>query len=277
MKAAVSDAVDAKVRAEGGVNQSVLQSSLDGLKEELFERLESLALQSSNAATAPEGNASSIDPVARFAGPFEFKYQGSSWPVPESFQFASGMTRLNGWMQWLLGSVHFDGGRSWRLKPYRKFSGRDLHSKALRDVYRAEWKPIFGAMMEAPGLSIPSNRDDIDEAFVQSSYAIATDHLKSRFSYMFRKSAAIVSSYTIGTWSHKTKPSVVRKYGTASDVARLSPTTPRNNPHRTKRTFTQQRRRRVRKVAKAGAGRRAAMALVESDEEEGDVEQLADS
>ena len=69
---------------------------------------------------------------------------------------------------------------------------------------------------------------------------------------------------------------MVRKYGTASDVARLSPTTPRNNPHRTKRTSTQQRRHQVRKVAKAGTGKRAAMALVESDEEEGDSEQLAD-
>ena len=168
--------------------------------------------------------------------------------------------------------VHFDGGRSWRLKPYRRFSGRDLHSKALQDVHRAEWKPIFGAMMEAPGLSLPSDRDDIDEAFVQSSYAIATDHLKSRFSYIFRKSAGIVSSYTIGTWSHKIKPSVVRKYGTESDLARLPPATPRNNPHRTKPTFTQRRRRQVRKVAKAGAGKRATMALVESDEEEGDGE-----
>ena len=111
---------------------------------------------------------------------------------------------------------------------------------------------------------------------MQSSYDIATDHLKSRFSYIFRKSAAIVSSYTIGTWFCKTKLSVVRKYGTASDIARLPPATPRNNPHRTKRTFTQQRRRWVRKVAKAVAGTRDAMALVESDEEEGDGEQLAD-
>ena len=269
LKAAVFDAVDAKVRAEGAVNQAVLQNLLDGLKEELFERLESLAIQSSNAVPAYEPNASSIDLRARLAGPFEFKYKGSSWPIPESFQFASGMTRLNGWRQWLLGSIHVAGGRSWRLKPYRKFSGRDLHSKALKDAYRFEWKPVFSAMMEAPGLSIPSDRDKIDEAFLQSSYAIATDHLKSRFSYIFRKPAAVVSSYTIGTWSQKTRPHVVRKCGTDSDVARLPPATTRNNPHRTKRTFTQQRRRRVRKVAKAGAGKRAAMALVESEEEEG--------
>ena len=78
------------------------------------------------------------------------------------------------------------------------------------------------------------------------------------------------------SYNCKIKPSVVRKYGTASDVAKLPPTTPRNNPHRTKRTFTQQRRHQVRKVAKAGAGKRAAMALVESDEDEDYGEQLAD-
>ena len=67
-------------------------------------------------------------------------------------------------------SVHFDGGRLWHLKPYRKFSGRDLHSKALQDVYWAEWKPIFDAMMKASGLSIPLDRENVDETFVQLSY-----------------------------------------------------------------------------------------------------------
>ena len=156
-------------------------------------------------------------------------------------------------------SVHFDGGRLWRLKPYRNFSGRDLHSKALQDVYWAERKPISGAMMKAPGVHPVGSR----QCRVQLSYAIATDHLKSRFSYIFRKSAGIVSSYTIGIWSHKIKPSVVQKYGTESDIARLP---------RTKRTFTQQRRRQVWKVAKAGAGKRAVIALVESDKEEGNGE-----
>ena len=92
LKAAVSDAVDAKVRAEGGVNQYVLQNLRDGLKEQLFERLENLAVQSSNAAPAPEERA--------LRGLLSSSTRAAlGLHIQESFQFTSGITRLNGWRQ----------------------------------------------------------------------------------------------------------------------------------------------------------------------------------
>jgi len=67
-----------------------------------------------------------------------------------------------------------------------------------------------------------------------------------------------VATYTIGTWSHKIKPSVVRKRGngTSEDIALLRKPTNYNKSHETKRTINPGERRRVRKVAKIGTGKR---------------------
>ena len=46
--AAVSNAVDEKVRSEGGVNSSILAESLLQLKEELFGKIESISNTGSN-------------------------------------------------------------------------------------------------------------------------------------------------------------------------------------------------------------------------------------
>ena len=116
-------------------------------------------------------------------------------------------------------------------------------------------------MMEAPGLNIPHNTAEIDEAFVQSSYVNATEFLKSQFSYIFKEPKGKVATYTIGTWSHKIKPSVVRKRGngTSEDITLLQKPTNYNKSHKTKRTINPGERQRVRKVAKIGTGKRNSM------------------
>ena len=79
-------------------------------------------------------------------------------------------------------------------------------------------------MMLAPGVSIPSNQEDIDEAFVKSSYAISTEHLKSHLSYILAgPHAGLVANYTIGTWSKKVQRAQVMNHGTEEDKAKLPP------------------------------------------------------
>ena len=65
-------------------------------------------------------------------------------------------------------------------------------------------------MEKAPGLTIPS-RNNIDEAFIQTSYTIATDYLRECYSYIFAAGDAVVCDFTVGTWSFKTKRSEVLK------------------------------------------------------------------
>ncbi len=92
-------------------------------------------------------------------------------------------------------------------------------------------------MMDAPGLTIPRNRSDIDEAFIQTSYTIATEYLKECYSFIFKAGDGVVCNYTIGTWSSKIKRSEVLRHGTEADISRLPPVNAHNKPHARKRSF----------------------------------------
>ena len=262
LRNAISEAVDAKVAAEGGVNQSILQTSLKQLKDEIFDRLSSISFKEPvpDEQNGPNEFPDSIDPNVRLAGPFEFFYKSTNWCIPESFQFPAGITRLNGWRLWLKGTVIVEGSKQWRIKPYRKLAGHNFHSKQLKDEYKLNWKPIFTKMAEAPGLSIPSSLEQIDNDFIESSYKIATDYLKSCFSYIFKSSdEGLVNSYTVGTWSYKIKYSVVKKCGTPEDIAMLPDPTRHNRRHKEKRTFTRGPSRKPNKIAKKGTSKRSSL------------------
>ncbi|KAL7477681.1 hypothetical protein ACHAW6_008667 [Cyclotella cf. meneghiniana] len=81
---AVSDAVGAMVEAEGGVNISILKSTLQEIKDEMFGKIEN---------------------TVRVASLLEFHYKGTNWPIPESFQSPKETKRLQGWRKWLKGSL----------------------------------------------------------------------------------------------------------------------------------------------------------------------------
>ena len=102
---------------------------------------------------------------------------------------------------------------------------------------------------------MPHNLADIDEAFVQTSYTIATEFLKENYSYIFKPGDGVVCNYSIATWSSKIKRSEVVKKGTPEDVLWLPPCKAHNKPHQKKRTFTVARSV-VRKRAKAGKWKR---------------------
>lgn len=66
LKAAISEAVDAKVAAEGGVNMAILNASLDSLKDQLFEKLESITINASDSI--PAETMPVVDPTVAVAG-----------------------------------------------------------------------------------------------------------------------------------------------------------------------------------------------------------------
>jgi hypothetical protein len=113
----------------------------------------------------------------------------------------------------------------------------NLHKKSLQNQFKLYWKPIF-SMMESC-IDIPS--EAVDEAFVQSSYRLATEYLKQRVSYVWEmaKDERALDSWTLGTWSKRVGRSQIEKLGTAADKAKLPPATERNKPHQKKRSFTQ--------------------------------------
>ena len=173
----IFEAIDDKVKADGGVNSAILEQSLNSLKNELFSRIDALR----NNSNTPTYSLLPLPEVAndvRTVGPFSFQYKGSSWCVPESFAFPQNMTRLVVWRKWLRGLLRVVGGQRWKIKPFRKFVSRDFPNSQLRTVFNTEWKTIFSKMMETPGLVIPTHEHNIDEAFVESSYASTTWFLR---------------------------------------------------------------------------------------------------
>ena len=174
-------------------------------------------------------------------------------------------SRLHAWRYWLKGMVFVVGSQQYRTKPFRTLTGRDLHSKQLKDDFKNNWKPILTKMEGAPGLTIPSR---IDEAFIQTSYTIATDYLRECYSYMFASGDAVVCDYIIGTWSFKTKRSEVLKKGTNADKSKLPAMTAKNNPHVNKRTFSGgHARKNARKRAKKGGKKRDVLEVTDEFED----------
>jgi hypothetical protein len=262
----ISEAVDAKVASEGGVNLSILRDVVGSLKAELLEKLDSITIRSSDN-DGSNGGVPAVSPTVVLAGPFQFTYGGTCWCLPKSFQFPHGTMRFRGWTKWLRGAIHIDGVQRWRVKPYRKLLGKDIYSESQRNIYKNEWKPIFSKMMEAPGLCVPKNTDDITDDILSESYKIATTYLKSSFEYIFlNKPEGATDSYTIGTWSFKIKVSEVQKHGTDNDKAKLPPRTASNQQHKTKRTITPSKRQRPSKITKKGTSRKRALEVMVVDD-----------
>ena len=107
LNAAVSKAVDEKVRSEGGVNSSILSESLLQLKEELFGKIKSIRNTGSNNIELGESGLPIVEPTVQIANSLSFMYKGSICCIPESFMFPHAISRLNGWRRWLLGAVQW--------------------------------------------------------------------------------------------------------------------------------------------------------------------------
>jgi hypothetical protein len=230
--AAVSDAIDKKVEADGNVNAAILQSSLAGLEQRMIEKMKE-ELGSGGAARAVNNNVAAVDGIDlsgmhRRVGLYDsFMYRGKFWCVPESFEFPIEVTRLVGWRMWLTGKTVVHNGKTFRIKPFHLLKGTDLPKQKLVSELDTKWKPIFRLMMKAPGIpdTIPS---DADENFVQQTFEIATEYLKSTVSYIWAKHEGVLGNYKIGTWSRKVSASEIRKHGTQEDIAKLPPVTARN-------------------------------------------------
>jgi hypothetical protein len=63
---------------------------------------------------------------------------------------------------------------TYRIKPFCSLQGIDLANKAVEREFTTKWKPILKLMEHYHGFLVVAQ---VDEAFVQSSFAAATDYL----------------------------------------------------------------------------------------------------
>ncbi|KAK1746052.1 hypothetical protein QTG54_002659 [Skeletonema marinoi] len=255
---AVAEAVDAKVSAEGGVNNSILLGQLSRLRDDIREDLNNtrtaLAEQIGNSPATADVRPRGDNTASRIPRPDQFEYTDNRGKVhkscvPASFAFPRGTTRWDGWRKWLEGQVYIDeSGTTWKLKPFRHLNGMDLKPQ-IRAAYHNEWQQIFKRMEDAPGVKpIP---DSITEEYIKESYDCATQFLKDNYSYIFTKPDDRVASYAVGTWSKKIKYSEVLKHGTEEDKQKLPPPTANNNKRKSdgKERTTRNPRRFINRVS----------------------------
>ena len=70
-------------------------------------------------------------------------------------------------------------------KTISKLFSCDLPSNQLKIILWTERKTIFEKMTKIPGLVIPAHEHEIDNTFIESSYASATRFLRKNYSYIF--------------------------------------------------------------------------------------------
>lgn len=96
----ISEAVDSKVEAEGGVNGSILEKAMNNLKADLYVKLDAITVRVNNetrmAATT------GIDQRVKIASMNSFGYLSRRWPVPQAFQFPEGTTIQMAWRKCLV-------------------------------------------------------------------------------------------------------------------------------------------------------------------------------
>lgn len=267
----ISEAVDSKVEAEGGVNGSILEKAMNNLKADLYVKLDAITVRVNNetrmAATT------GIDQRVKIASMNSFGYLSRRWPVPQAFQFPEGTTIQMAWRKWLSGATMIVNNTRWKLLPYRELSQKTLHSMKLKQVFQGQWKAVCSVMERAPGLDLPDDTSQLKEDDIMTTFLIAMGYLKETFSYIFKDGGRVgeqeerTKTWAIGTWAKKLSRSEVMKHGSAEDRAKLPPATIRNQQHKTKRTFTCTTTR-PRKTAKRGTSKRPGRVAVDRDMEE---------
>ena len=155
-------------------------------------------------------------------------------------------------------------GKSASIKPFRYLKTPDFQSRANKDDFKTGWRPIYQKMMEAPGLKIPADADEIDDAMLKSSFEHATKYLASEFSFLFENEKDN-STWVIGTWSRRIGRSWVTQHGNPADIAKLPKATKKNVKHLNRQSALPFKRRGVPKFSAVGSKKRLYSAVVEDE------------
>ena len=163
-----------------------------------------------------------------------YSYSGRFFSVPKNFAFPSDVKRQRAWTLWLKG---MDFLTKDPVRPFRLLKASMLPTSDLKKQFTNEWKPIMSKMEMTPRLIIPDDPKAITSSFLQSSYDAATLHLKTNVCSFIWTNKSNHEAWTVGSWSTKTAPNKIRKFGAETDKSNLPRETHHNRPHARKRTL----------------------------------------
>jgi hypothetical protein len=125
----------------------------------------------------------------------------------------------------------------YKIKPFCSLQGIEFVEKAIKREFTTKWKPILKLMKQYLGFDASTQ---VDKTFMQSFFATATEHLKTRAEYVWNRvqDDRIFQLMPLGpgdaiwTWSKYVQWSENKKYVTAQDKSNLLEATARNQADR---------------------------------------------
>ena len=165
-----------------------------------------------------------------------FTYGGKFWDVPEDFRFPAKLRVESAWRCWLVGLPNYEVNRNGvthhiPIKPFRKLKLSRIPKK-LQLWMRNEFIPFTKMMEKAPDLNLDCDTEIMDQ-FVNESFKIGIDYIKTRVEYIFRTQKW--TSYTVGTFCKKLKHNEIMKNGSNADKRRSEENISHHNRHRRRR------------------------------------------
>ena len=147
-------------------------------------------------------------------------YDGHIYAVPKDFIFPK-VNIWEGLRFWFRGQIVSD--RKFII-PFRNLQGQGrLPSKQLRDIYKLNWKQLFGLFekefknIQGWTAVLPRTASDED---LSKYYNQCKQFLQLRASYYYKN--GINLDKQISTWSNKVQRANILKFGSPSDKARIS-------------------------------------------------------
>ena len=168
-----------------------------------------------------------------------YSFGGRLYQVPELFEFPADLKLDTGWKLWMGGQPGYHTKNKNGLtqlapiRPYRLLDCKLLPPK-LASAFRLKFLPIYTLMSGAPGLEFKTNTEALDASYINESYKMAKEHLKTRVSYIFANSKWQPDNWLIGTWSMRVQRSSITKDGTKEDIDKLGDKTKYNKKRKPK-------------------------------------------
>ena len=161
-----------------------------------------------------------------------FCYDGQFFSVPKTFEFPKA-TLKEGLRLWLHGMTVSEDGKL-RVCPFRRLQQSDFPTKALKDTFKLQWKPIF-TYLEEVLKDLPRQTIGMTVTEIDSYYERCVEFLRNRVSYCFKGSATAPLGWKLATWCNRTRYSTILKKGTELDKSFLPEAAVKNNPKQTTR------------------------------------------
>jgi hypothetical protein len=151
LEESVREAIDKKVKVDGGINEPILDKRLKNMENLLLQHINKVSVCTPPPPMRLLLHDGKIDLAVRKQ---LFLIEGKFYCVPPNFAFPAEITPLNGWRMWLMGKTVVYNNKTFQTKPFHMMKGTDLLKRFCAE-FDTMWKQIFKKMMEKPGLIVP--------------------------------------------------------------------------------------------------------------------------